>query len=112
MYYYRANGDANNGYVSVMNTGIVFTAASASDPSIRNFNGQKISFHSLSYEDFSSAMAGLLNTVLYPVGSLFFGTQVICPMSILIPNSTWQNTTVSPTIQVDSQTVNVWRRTA
>lgn len=27
---------------------------------------------------------------VYPVGSLYFGTQSTCPMAILIPNSTWE----------------------
>jgi hypothetical protein len=36
----------------------------------------------------STAVANLLGS-LYPVGSLYIGTQSTCPMAALIPNSTW-----------------------
>ena len=28
--------------------------------------------------------------LIYPIGSIYIGTQSICPMSIAIPNSTWE----------------------
>lgn len=37
----------------------------------------------------STAVASLLGSV-YPVGSLYIGTQSTCPMAALIPNSTWE----------------------
>lgn len=37
----------------------------------------------------SSAINTLLST-LYPVGSLYIGTQSTCPLETLIPNSTWE----------------------
>lgn len=37
----------------------------------------------------NSTINTLLST-LYPVGSLYIGTQSICPLETLIPNSTWE----------------------
>jgi len=38
---------------------------------------------------FSSKILTLLETI-YPIGSLYFGTQTTCPMMTIIPNSTWE----------------------
>lgn len=38
---------------------------------------------------FSSNILTLLET-MYPIGSLYFGTQTTCPMMTIIPNSTWE----------------------
>ena len=40
--------------------------------------------------------------VMYPVGSLFFGTQANCPMAVAIPNSTWTKIATKLTINVNS----------
>lgn len=42
---------------------------------------------------FSAEVDNRINTLLsalYPVGSLYIGTQTVCPMSALISNSTWE----------------------
>lgn len=38
--------------------------------------------------EIDSLIAGIF-TSLYPVGSLYFGTQSTCPLATLIPGSTW-----------------------
>ena len=46
-------------------------------------------FHALDYSDIPEVTKNILE-VLYPVGGVYIGTQNSCPMSILIPGSTWE----------------------
>lgn len=39
--------------------------------------------------DIDTSIAALLSAV-YPVSSLYFGTQTTCPMAVLIPGSVWE----------------------
>lgn len=41
----------------------------------------RTTFHALDYND--------IVNVIYPVGSLYFGTQTTCPMQLLYPNTGW-----------------------
>ena len=45
----------------------------------------KTAFHAVDY----SNLMYMLN-VMYPIGALYFGTQNTCPMSILMPGTTWE----------------------
>lgn len=42
--------------------------------------------------------------VLYPIGSLYFGTQETCPLTILLPDSTWELVATDRSIQGSSTT--------
>lgn len=51
---------------------------------------------------------------LYPVGSVYIGTQSTCPLTALIPNSTWELIAADRVLQGSSGShaavVNIWRR--
>ncbi|CAJ0592408.1 unnamed protein product [Cylicocyclus nassatus] len=53
----------------------------------------------------SSAINTLLST-LYPVGSLYIGTQTTCPLETLIPGSTWAKVAGDKVLQTSSSSHN------
>lgn len=55
---------------------------------ISNFN-PKQAFHALDYNDISYVTKNILE-VLYPVGGVYIGTQTSCPMTLLMPGTTWE----------------------
>lgn len=46
-------------------------------------------FRAVDYDDVANRIAALLQAI-YPVGSVYIGTQSTCPMATLISNSTWE----------------------
>ena len=55
---------------------------------ISNFN-PKQAFHALDYSDIPEVTKNILE-VLYPIGGVYIGTQAACPMTLLMPGTTWE----------------------
>lgn len=86
-YYYYGN---NIGYLTMVDTNMTID----SNGKIASFT-PKTAFHAVDYSDYQELkddvpkqIATLLQT-MYPVGSIYIGTQASCPLTTLIPGSTW-----------------------
>lgn len=104
LYYYRNAGNASNGYKTYICAGFFETDANTR---ITKFS-KKTVFRAIDSNDIVDSTAdncpSKLTTVewvknkimasvlgdLYPVGSIYIGTQGSCPLATLIPGSTWQ----------------------
>lgn len=75
-YYYYGN---NIGYLTMVDTNMTID----SNGKIASFT-PKTAFHAVDYNDISTLLG-----MIYPVGSIYIGTQASCPLATLIPGSTW-----------------------
>lgn len=60
-----------------------FGHTTASNGVITSFTPKTV-FHALDYGDITTVL-----NIMYPIGAIYIGTQNTCPMSILIPGSSW-----------------------
>lgn len=78
------NTDYEQGSLALGTNGVVYQAKQATGPSSTAYNPVNDSTATY-WENYLSGIMGLI----YPVGSIYIGTQSTCPMAALISGSTW-----------------------
>ena len=102
----KNNKEMSHVKTSLDNGNITLSLAVTSDTSTNNYKGINIIYNSSSGNIVTQAQTPAANsnntdivttkwirtllTTMYPVGSVYIGTQKTCPMEAIIPSSTWE----------------------